>query len=156
MFSNRDRNGPRAPGKSKAAFSFIGPEMTVTGDIVSTGQVHIDGKVIGDVHCAVLSQGERGQVLGNITADEARLAGLIDGAVDAGALVLEAESRVTGDILYQTVSVGAGADVEGRFKRRRGLGGSDAMIEAPRAKGAPSPPLQLFSAAGRKDDQRSG
>jgi cytoskeletal protein CcmA (bactofilin family) len=143
MFSYGDRRGPRAGGKSKAAFSFIGPEMTITGDIVSTGQLHIDGRVLGNIRCGVLSQSEQGEVLGNITADEARLAGLVDGTVDAGALILEAESRVTGDVVYETLSVGAGADVEGRFKRRRGSVGTTGVVEIRRAKLAS--PLQLFS-----------
>jgi cytoskeletal protein CcmA (bactofilin family) len=102
-----------------AQFSFIGPEVTIVGDIATVGQLHIDGKVTGDVRCGTLSQGESGEVHGNILADEARLAGLVDGAVEAGSLGLDSSARVTGDILYETLTVAAGAEVEGRFRRRR-------------------------------------
>ena len=117
MFS-RGKNGPVGPRGD--TFSFIGPEVVVTGDIDTEGQLHIDGKVVGDVRCGSLSQGESGSISGNITAQEAKLAGLIDGAVTAGTLLLEASARVTGDVLYETLTVSTGAQVDGRFKRRQG------------------------------------
>ena len=111
---------PAAPGASGGTFSYLGSEVSVTGDIATESELHLDGKVTGDVHCGSLTQGESGEVRGNIRAAEARLAGLVDGAVEAGILTLEASARVTGDILYESLSVAAGAEVEGRFKRRRG------------------------------------
>jgi cytoskeletal protein CcmA (bactofilin family) len=101
-------------------FSFIGAEVTVTGDVETTGRLHLDGKVVGDIRCASLVQGESGVVHGNITAGDARLAGLVDGAVEAATLHLEPSARVTGDILYEALGIATGAQVEGRFKRRRG------------------------------------
>ncbi len=105
-----------------AKFSFIGPEVSVTGDIVTSGQLHIDGTVTGDVRCGSLSQGETGAVHGNIFAGEARLAGLVDGAVEAGTLALEPSARVTGDVLYEALSIATGAEVDGRFRRRKAGG----------------------------------
>jgi cytoskeletal protein CcmA (bactofilin family) len=125
------------PGQSGAAFSYIGSEVTVTGDIATESELHVDGKVIGDVRCGTLSQGRSGEVRGNIKAGEARLAGLVDGAVEAGILSLEASARVTGDVLYESLSVAAGAEVEGRFKRRRG--GEDGAMAAKAATKAPEP-----------------
>ena len=103
-----------ASGRSGATFSYIGSEVTVTGDIATESELHLDGKVIGDVSCGALTQGQSGEVRGNIKAVEARLAGLVDGAVEAGTLTLEASARVTGDILYESLSVAAGAEVDGR------------------------------------------
>lgn len=129
MFS-RGKGGP--DGARGDTFSFIGPEVVVTGDIDTAGQLHVDGKVMGDVRCGSLSQGERGSISGNITAGDAKLAGLIDGAVTAGTLLLEASARVTGDVLYQTLTVSTGAQVDGRFKRRQseGDGSGKAKIAA--------------------------
>ena len=111
-----------AQSGEKGKFSFIGPEVTVTGDVETGGRLHIDGKVTGNIRCGTLTQGASGVVHGNITADEARLAGLVDGAVEAGSLHLEGSARVTGDVLYEALSIAPGAEVEGRFKRRRGAG----------------------------------
>lgn len=132
----------RGEKRSEKDLSFIGPEVTVTGDIASAGRLHIDGKVAGDVRCASLSQGESGAVHGNIAAEEARLAGLVDGAVEAGTLVLEPSARVTGDILYESLSIAAGAQVDGRLKRRSGGGdGAAAAKAALRPVPAPAPGL---------------
>ncbi len=125
------------PGRSGDAFSYIGSEVTVTGDVATTSEIHLDGKVIGDVHCGSLTPGGSGEVRGNIKAGEARLAGLVDGAVEAGILTLESSARVTGDVLYESLSVAAGAEVEGRFKRRRG--GEDGARAAKAEKAAPAP-----------------
>lgn len=124
--------GQRAQGVTDGKFSFIGPEVTVTGDIDTSGRLHVDGKVTGDIRCAALSQGATGVIHGNITAEDARLAGLVDGAVEAAALHLEASARVTGDVLYEALGIAAGAEVEGRFKRRRGAddGAAHARAEA--------------------------
>lgn len=100
-------------------FSYLGSEVSVTGDIVTDGDLHIDGKVTGDVTCGSLVQGAGGEVHGNIRAGDARLAGLIDGAVDAGVLTIEASARITGDIVYESVGVAAGAELDGRMRRRR-------------------------------------
>ncbi|HEY0147430.1 MAG TPA: polymer-forming cytoskeletal protein [Allosphingosinicella sp.] len=142
--------GQKAAAGEGGKFSFIGAEVTVTGDVETGGSLHIDGKVTGDVRCAVLIQGESGVVHGNITAGEARLAGLVDGAVEAGSLHLEASARVTGDVLYEALGIATGAEVEGRFKRRRGAndGAVHARAEAetikpprtPRIKAAPAAP----------------
>ncbi len=125
------------PGQSGGTFSYVGSEVTVTGDIATQSELHLDGKVLGDVSCGSLTQGRSGEVRGNIKAAEARLAGLVDGAVEAGTLTLEASARVTGDILYESLSVAAGAEVEGRFKRRRG--GADGSASARAEKPAPAP-----------------
>ena len=142
-------NRGKAPGGARdGEFSFIGPEVTITGDIVTGGQLHIDGTVTGDVRCAALVQSASGAIHGNIAAGEARLAGLVDGAVEAGALTLEAEARITGDIVYETLAVAAGAQVEGRFRRRRsGEASADSPAAAGRRSGRPRPAAPgLFAA----------
>lgn len=132
--------GERKPGARGAAFSFIGPEVTVTGDIAAAGQLHIDGSVTGDVRCGSLSQGESGAIHGNLHAEEARIAGLVDGAVEAGTLLLEATARVTGDVVYGSLSIAAGAQIDGRFRRRRG--GDD--VSAAPGTGTVRPVSELF------------
>lgn len=139
--------GKAPAGAQGGKFSFIGAEVTVTGDITTPGQLHIDGTVTGDVRCSSLTQGETGAIHGNIVAEEARLAGLVDGAVEAGALTLEASARVTGDVVYETLGISVGAQIEGRFKRRKSDPMSTARSEAVKAKkeGKGDPPAPLFA-----------
>jgi len=133
-----------APGAGGGIFSYLGSEVSVTGDIATESELHLDGKVTGDVHCGALTQGQSGEVRGNIRAAEARLAGLVDGTVEAGTLTLEASARVTGDILYESLSVAAGAEVEGRFKRRRGGEDGARAAKAEKAEKAAPAPTPLF------------
>jgi cytoskeletal protein CcmA (bactofilin family) len=144
MFSRQDES-IASPGKG-ARFSFIGPEMEVTGNIAAGGDLHVEGKIAGDVHCASLTLGESGEIRGNIVAQTARLAGLVDGAVEAGTLTLDHSARITGDVLYEILSVNSGADVEGRFKRRRGAGdgSGSARSETTRPAGSAQPPQPVL------------
>ena len=141
MFTRgKSLGGPRG-----SDFSFIGPEVTVTGDISTPGAIHVDGNVTGDIRCGTLTQGEGGAVRGNIVASEARLAGLIDGGVEAGILTLEASARITGDVLYETLAVAAGAEVEGRFRRRRSERDAGSAGVAGTSRPAPARgPIELF------------
>ena len=54
---------------------------------------------------------------GNITAEEAKVAGTVTGTVAAKVLTIEASARITGDLSYDFVSVETGAQVDGRGKR---------------------------------------
>jgi len=65
-----------------------------------------------------------------VTADDARIAGTVDGTIAAKSLTIEASARVTGDLSYDAVSVETGAMVEGRVKRlsREETGGALKLI----------------------------
>lgn len=153
MFS-RASKGTVRPGKGgPSGLSFIGKEVTVKGDLTTTSQLHVDGRIDGDVRCGSLCQGESGIIAGNISADQVRLAGLVDGTVSAQTVVLEESARITGDVSYETISVAAGAQVDGRLSRRPGAAPGDraptliAAAAKPETIGAPSSAQELFAPA---------
>ncbi len=115
MFNKNDQRPAARSGNG--TLSFLGAEVTVTGNISGQGNLHIDGRVDGDVSCTSLIVGNSGQVNGNITADNAKIAGSINGTVAAKVLTIEASARITGDLSYDSVSVETGAQVDGRVKR---------------------------------------
>lgn len=126
MFS-RDKSRPGGTARpGPPGLSFIGPEVVVSGDIATGAQLQVDGRIEGDVRCGQLCQGATGAIAGNIVADEARLAGLVEGTVAARILIAEASARIMGDVSYETISIAAGAEIEGRLARRAALGGDDA------------------------------
>lgn len=152
MFS---RNAPTAaavakPGKSGAsALSFLGPEVVISGDVATTAQIHVDGRIDGNVRCAQLIQGPTGIVAGDILADEARVAGLVQGTVNAATVIVEASARITGDVTYETISIAAGARIDGRLARREALAQSAApvLIATPTVpEPEPAEPGELFVA----------
>lgn len=128
MFS-KSRQGPgaalpTAPGGAKGAtFSVIGSDVLITGDIRATVDLHIDGRVQGDVACATLVQGEGSHITGSIQADHARLAGTVEGSLAVKTLVIEARARIKGDVSYESLSMAVGAEVDGRLSH---IGGATA------------------------------
>ncbi|HIJ64105.1 MAG TPA: polymer-forming cytoskeletal protein [Rhodospirillaceae bacterium] len=113
MFSRRNKSAvpPATP-------SIIGTDCTLTGDVVSQGEVHVDGRVNGDVRCAVLVVGESGFITGEINAETVRVLGSVTGQIHARAVELAKTARVVGDIAHESLAVEAGAYVEGRFNRQ--------------------------------------
>jgi len=126
MFSSKQPNAAARPAKSGSQrMSIIGSEVIISGDLATDAQLHVDGRIDGNVRCAQLIQGADGIISGNIHADEARLAGTVEGTVSAATLNVEATARILGDIAYDTISIEAGARIEGRLGRRAALGLDD-------------------------------
>lgn len=123
MFS-KSRKSPQsasattATGARNTPFSIIGSDVVVTGNITASVDLHIDGKVEGDIGCATLVQGAESEIRGSITAETARLAGLVDGAVTARDLFIERTARIMGDIAYDNITIEQGGQVVGRFSHR--------------------------------------
>jgi cytoskeletal protein CcmA (bactofilin family) len=152
MFS-RKGNGAASAVRPRArsgasSLSLVGAEMTISGDVASEGALHVDGRIDGHVRCTNLCQSESGVISGNIVADEARVAGLVEGTVSARTVLIEANGRVAGDVAYDTISIAAGAQVEGRLARRSALAeGVDNLLVATPAKAKPAAgEATLFSA----------
>jgi cytoskeletal protein CcmA (bactofilin family) len=114
MFS---RTNQTAPGKAKRGISFsvIGPDVVVTGDLVTAENLQVSGRIDGDVRCAELHLAAGGAISGNVVAEEARLAGEVNGTLTATIVAIEATARVSGEVSYATLSIASGARVDGRF-----------------------------------------
>ncbi len=107
----RDKN-------DKTAMSMIGADIIVTGNIEAKVDLHIEGRVNGDVRCATLILGESSTVTGKIFADRVRVSGAVDGAIETKDLAVEATARVTGDITYDRLRVANGGVLEGQMRRK--------------------------------------
>ena len=139
MFSRKPKPAGPAAKSAKAGpngLSFFGPEVVVNGDVATTANLHVDGRIDGHVRCAQLCQGASGTIAGDIVADEARIGGTVEGTVSARTLVVEASARIAGDVTYETLSIAAGAQIDGRLARRAALAG-----------GAESPTMLIATSA---------
>lgn len=122
MFS-RKPEAPYAPqgsndGMSGSTFSVLGADLAIKGDLTARADLHVDGTVEGDITCAALVQGESSTIIGTVTADNARLAGKVRGAINAGALVVLKTAQIEGDVTYDTLTIEQGARVDGRLTPR--------------------------------------
>lgn len=104
----------------RGVFSVLGADVTITGNIAASADLHIEGRVQGDVACANLVQGADSVIVGNVKADSARVAGKVDGVVSVRQLSVERSARITGDVEYENIAVENGAGIDGRMKRMTG------------------------------------
>lgn len=121
MFS---RNKPETGGRAKAANeaasgipSIVSPDLKITGNLVSRGDVQVDGIVEGDVEAANLTIGENGAIHGKVTAKTVRLCGAVYGEIHGGTVTLAASARMIGDIVHESLAIDAGAHLEGLCRR---------------------------------------
>ncbi|GGB59281.1 bactofilin family protein [Blastomonas aquatica] len=105
-----------------STFSVIGADVVITGNISAKVDLHIDGRVEGDISCASLVQGESSAIHGAVVAETARLAGTVTGSIDARELVITASARVTGDISYETITIEQGGHVDGQCRHKSNAG----------------------------------
>lgn len=120
MFSKKPDSLERPPSSAMAGptFSVLGPDIVVNGDLHAKVDLHLDGKIKGDVRCAALIQGETSEVTGAITAESARVAGKVKGSIAAGTLVILRSARIEGDVTYGSLTIEEGAQVDGKFTPR--------------------------------------
>ena len=121
MFSKKPESTDRQSGNGVMAgstFSVLGPDIAVGGNLIAKMDLHLDGKVDGDISCAVLMQGETSEVTGAVVAESARIAGKIKGSISAGTLVIQKTARIEGDVAYGVLTIEEGAQVDGKFTHR--------------------------------------
>ncbi|MEQ1726191.1 MAG: polymer-forming cytoskeletal protein [Sphingopyxis sp.] len=108
-----------AAGGRGASFSILGGDVVITGNVAASVDLHIDGRIDGDLACANLVQGQDSVIKGAITAESAKLSGTVEGSINARDLTLHATARVTGDVTYENLTIEQGSQVDGRFTHRR-------------------------------------
>jgi cytoskeletal protein CcmA (bactofilin family) len=106
----------QASSSKRGMFSVIGPDMVITGNVTASADLHVDGRVEGDVNCGSLAQGTDSQIYGSVTAETARLAGAIEGSVRVKTLTVERSARITGDVEYENITIENGGHIDGRLK----------------------------------------
>jgi cytoskeletal protein CcmA (bactofilin family) len=100
-----------------AMSSVIGTALQINGDVTSDGDIRIEGTIVGDVKSRTLHLGQSGEVQGEVIADQIEVSGRIVGQIKARIVSLTRSASVEGDILHETLSVDAGAKVDGAVRR---------------------------------------
>ena len=105
-----------AQDSSPLSISTIGEDLTITGNVSSKGELHLNGRVLGDVHCLALVLGENAQLEGSVVAEEVMVRGRLIGSVRALTVTLQASCHVEGNLFHKGLSLEQGTHFEGESR----------------------------------------
>jgi len=104
--------------KSKAPTSVLSSDLTVVGNLRTTGDIQVEGTVEGDIRAHLLTVGESATIRGEIVADDIVVNGRVVGRVRGLKVRLTSTARVEGDIIHKTIAIESGAHFEGSVQRQ--------------------------------------
>ena len=95
--------------------NIIGEETTLKGNIMTAGNVRLEGKIKGDLSStSKVVCGETSIVDGNVSAENAELAGKVSGKVSVKELlILKSSAIINGDISTNNLIIESGANFNG-------------------------------------------
>lgn len=95
--------------------NLIGLGTTITGDVQSSGDIRIDGTLVGNLHTkGKIIIGNSGKIEGDINCVNADLFGTIKGNIKVSELLtLKASANLIGDIATNKLSIEPGANFTG-------------------------------------------
>ena len=120
--------------------SVDGMTLTIKGNVLTSGDIQIEGTIEGDVRAHLVTVGESAVIKGEISADDVVVNGRVIGRLRGLKVRLTATAQVEGDIVHKTIAIESGANFEGTVQRNEdplGDSGSRAAVSPPRAKSEP-------------------
>lgn len=134
---------PSAP-KGKAQTSVLSADLTVVGNLRTTGDIQVEGTVEGDIRAHLLTVGESATIRGEIVADDIVVNGRVVGRVRGLKVRLTSTARVEGDIIHKTIAIESGAHFEGSVQRQ------DDPLQTGRTAAAPTATFTSSQSAAEK------
>ncbi len=104
--------------KPKPSPSVLSSDLQVTGNLTTTGDIQIEGRIDGDIRAHLLTVGEGATVKGEVTADDVVVNGRVIGRVRGLKVRLTSTARVEGDVIHKTIAIESGAHFEGSVQRQ--------------------------------------
>lgn len=100
--------------------SVISEGFVLTGDVFSSGILHIEGKINGKIKAESINIGPCGRVEGDLDCETLHVKGVFAGSAICGELVVADKATVQGSVTYRSITVSRGANIEGELLCRRG------------------------------------
>ena len=104
--------------KPKPSPSLLSSDLTIKGNIASSGDIQIEGTIEGDVRAHLLTVGESATIRGEVIADDVVVNGRVIGRVRGLKVRLTSSAKVEGDIVHKTIAIESGAHFEGSVQRQ--------------------------------------
>ena len=113
MFTNKNETMKKT--EMTAAVNMIGSGTTITGDIVSKGDIRVDGTLKGSVNTqGKVVLGREGVIEGDVNCKDADVSGTIKAKITVSQLLsLKTTAKLNGDIITNKLSIEPGATFSG-------------------------------------------
>lgn len=109
---------PAFQAKPKPSPSLLSSDLTIKGNVSSSGDIQIEGTIEGDVRAHLLTVGESATIRGEVVADDVVVNGRVIGRVRGLKVRLTSTAKVEGDIVHKTIAIESGAHFEGSVQRQ--------------------------------------
>ena len=126
-----------SPGNYKvdpSAHSVVDKFLTMKGDLESEGDIHVKGKVFGNIRCKLLIIDVDALVEGGVAAEEVIVRGNTKGTIQADRVKLEKTANVDCEICHHTFSAEEGARIKGSLRSKDESSGGLATKDGARTK----------------------
>jgi cytoskeletal protein CcmA (bactofilin family) len=116
MFNNKSKSESNESVVSSGAASLIGSGTTLKGDITSSGDLRIDGILIGNINCSSkVIIGANGVVEGDINGQQADIMGKVTGSIKVKELLqLKSNCHVNGNLHAAKLQIEPAAQFNGQ------------------------------------------
>jgi len=126
----------RAPQKPTiGAPSILGPDLMVTGDIKSEGDIQVDGRHEGNIMARKITVGEHGAINGILKAQAVYVRGKVTGQITADVVELAESANVQADVIQNQLTIANGAFFDGKCSRLSKGAPAPAAAPAPQKAG---------------------
>jgi cytoskeletal protein CcmA (bactofilin family) len=114
-----------APARARGAQrnrgpSIIAADLHIVGNVSTEGELHVDGRIDGDVEGRSVTIGPSGYVDGHVETTEITVHGIVRGSIRARKVRLADGCRVVADIVHDVIGIDSGASFEGHCRRVAG------------------------------------
>ncbi len=129
--------------------SYLSPDLQITGEVRSKGDIEVNGVFDGEISCRSLTIGEGAEFHGDAVADSVQVHGSLEGRIQAETVSLVNTAKVVGEILHRTLTIEPGAFIEGTAQPLGSNGNASASAAAPAGEEANLGPALDRNKAGR-------
>ena len=98
-----------------ATRSVISADLKIDGNLTTTGEIEISGKVIGELGASVMTLRPTSEIEGQIVAEELIVDGTVKGTATANSISVGTTGVVQGSLTCEIIEISAGARIDGNI-----------------------------------------
>ena len=98
-----------------ATRSVISADLKIDGNLTTTGEIEISGKVVGELGASVMTLRPTSEIEGQIVAGELIVDGTVKGTATANSISIGTTGIVQGGLTCEIIEISAGARIDGNI-----------------------------------------